>query len=173
VNKYVACRARADINAEGQAKGYNYTIGAATFGVDYRPLEHFVIGLMGGYAHTWTSLNPGSVDLNTGWGGLYAGYSSHGFYVLGSAFGGGGSLDTSRADITGGRANSSSNTQQWSTFVTVGYDFHCGQLTIGPLFAAQYSYINLNSFEEHGSIADLSVNERSSESWRTDLGLRA
>jgi outer membrane autotransporter protein len=31
----------------------------------------------------------------------------------------------------------------------------------------------MDSFTEHGSIADLRINERSSESWRTDLGFRA
>jgi outer membrane autotransporter protein len=162
-----------DISSEGLAKGYNYTIGGVTAGIDYRLFNNYVIGLMGGYAHTWTDLKPGDVDVNSGWGGLYAGFYKHGAYILGAVYGGGSSFDTSRADVVGGRANGSSNTQQWSTFITVGYDFHCGQLTIGPLFAAQYSYVNMSGFTEHGSIADLSVREGSHESWRTDLGFRA
>jgi outer membrane autotransporter protein len=105
---------------------------------------------------------------------LYFGlFNLKGFYLLGAAFGGGVSFDSSRAVVVGGRANGSSDTQEWSSFLSAGYDFHYGQLTIGPLFSAQYSYVNMSGFTEHGSIADLSVREESQESWRTDLGFRA
>jgi outer membrane autotransporter protein len=36
------------------AKGYNYTTGGLTVGIDYHVTDHFVLGLMGGYAHSWT-----------------------------------------------------------------------------------------------------------------------
>jgi outer membrane autotransporter protein len=162
-----------DVNDEGAAKGYNYTNGGVTVGVDYRVTDHIVVGLMGGYAHTWTDLNPGSVDVDTGWGGLYAGYFNQGFHVLGAAFGGGNSFSTSRATLVGGPANGSSASQEFSTFLSGGYDFHFGQLTIGPTAVGQYSYVNINGFSEHGSIAPVTVSEDSQESWRTDLGFRA
>jgi outer membrane autotransporter protein len=163
-----------DVDDEGLAKGYNYTTGGLTVGIDYRLTDHAVVGLMGGYAHTWTDLKPsGSVDVNTGWGGLYAGYFNQGFYVLGAAFGGGNSFDTSRAAILGPPANGSSDSQEFSTFLSAGYDFHSGHLTIGPTAAVQYSYVNIDGFSEHGSIAPVAVSEDSEESWRTDLGFRA
>jgi outer membrane autotransporter protein len=162
-----------DVDDQAPAKGYNYTTGGLTVGVDYRVTNHFVVGLMGGYAHTWTDLKPGSVDVDTGWGGLYAGYFNQGVYVLGAAFGGGNSFDTSRATILGSRANGSSDSQEWSTFISAGYDFHFGHLTIGPTAAAQYSYINIDGFSEHGSMSPVAVREDSEESWRTDLGFRA
>jgi hypothetical protein len=55
----------------------------------------------------------------------------------------------------------------------VGYDFHFGHLTIGPIGAVQYSYVNIDGFSEQGSIAPVAVSQDSEESWRTDLGLRA
>ena len=58
----IAGGAAVDVDSDGLAKGYN----------------HIVVGLMGGYAHTSTDLKLGSVDVNTGWGGLYAGYFNHG-----------------------------------------------------------------------------------------------
>jgi outer membrane autotransporter protein len=163
-----------NIDDEGSIRGYNYTTGGVTVGIDYRVTDHFVVGFMGGYAHTWTDLKPtGSVDVDTGWGGAYAGYFNQGFYVLGSAFGGGNSFSTSRASLIGGNANGSSNSEEWSTFLSAGYDFHFGHLTTGPTAAVQYSYINMNGFTETSSFAPLKVNGESEESWRTDLGFRA
>jgi outer membrane autotransporter protein len=162
-----------NIDDDGLAKGYNYTTGGLTVGVDYHVTDHFVLGLMGGYAHSWTDLKPGSVDVDMGWGGLYAGYFNQGFYFLGSAFGGGNSFSTSRASLLGGNANGSSNSEEWSAFLSAGYDFHFGHFTIGPTAAVQYSYINMNGFTETSSFAPLKVSGDSEESWRTDLGFRA
>ena len=162
-----------NVDDQGLAQGYNYTTGGMTVGVDYRVTDHFLVGLMGGYAHTWTDLKPGDADVDTGWGGLYAGYFNKGLYVLGSIFGGGNSISTSRATVAGAFANSSTDSEEFSTFISAGYDFHCGHLTIGPTAALQYSYVNLDGFTETGSIAALNVNEDSEESLRTDLGFRA
>jgi outer membrane autotransporter protein len=162
-----------NIDNEGLARGYNYTTGGMTVGVDYRVLDHFVIGLMGGYAHTWTDLKPGSVDLDTGWGGIYTGYFNRGLYALAAAFGGGNAVDTSRATVVGGRASGSTDSQDFSTFGSAGYDFRFGQLTIGPTVALQYSYMNLDGYTEHSSFAPLRVSEESNESLRSDLGFRA
>ncbi|MBV9273770.1 MAG: autotransporter outer membrane beta-barrel domain-containing protein, partial [Verrucomicrobia bacterium] len=139
---------------------------------DYRVLDHFVIGLMGGYAHDDVNLKPGNIGIDTGWGGAYAGYWSHGFYVLASAFGGGNSLDTSRATILGTRANGDTNSQEWSTFGSTGYDFHLGNFVIGPTAALQYSYVSQDGYTERG-FAPLRVSETSQESLRSDVGFRA
>jgi outer membrane autotransporter protein len=162
-----------NVDNDGLAKGYRYTTGGLTVGLDYRLTDHFVVGLMGGYAHTWTDLKPGSVDIDTGWGGLYAGYFNHGFYILTAAFGGRNGVDTSRATVFGDRANGNSDSQELSTFASGGYDFHFGNLTIGPTAAVQYSYVNLDGFTENSSLAALKVHGDSEESWRSDLGFRS
>jgi T5SS/PEP-CTERM-associated repeat protein len=163
-----------NVDNEGSAEGYNFTTGGVTVGIDYRLTESFVIGLMGGYAHTWTDLNPrGSVDVNTGWGGGYAGYFSHGLYIDGAVFGGADSFDTSRAALLGGNATGSSNGYVFSTFIAAGYDFHIGQLTIGPTASLQYSSTEINGFSENGSIAPVKVSSDTQDSLRTDLGFRA
>jgi outer membrane autotransporter protein len=163
-----------NVDSEGPAKGYDYTNGGVTVGADYRVTDHFLIGIMGGYAHTWTDLKPsGSVGVDTGWGGLYVGYFNEGFYVLGAAFGGGNTFDTTRAALVGPPATGSSDSQELSTFLSGGYDFHFKHLTIGPTVAMQYSYMNISGFSEQSSIAPVKVSEDSEESWRTDLGVRA
>ena len=119
-------------------------------------------------------MNPrGSVDVDTGWGGGYAGYFSHGLYIDGAVFGGADSFDTSRAALLGGNATGSSNGYVFSTFIAAGYDFHIGQLTIGPTAALQYSSTEINGFSENGSIAPVKVSSDTQDSLRTDLGFRA
>jgi outer membrane autotransporter protein len=163
-----------DVDDDGPRRGYNYTTGGVTVGIDYRPIDHVVIGLMGGYAHTWTDLKPsGSVGVDTGWGGMYGGYFNHGFYILAAAFGGQSSFDTDRPALLGGHAKGNSDGQVWSTFVSGGYDFQFGHLTIGPVASLQYSNEHLNGFSETGSIAPVAVSSDSEETWRTDVGFRA
>jgi outer membrane autotransporter protein len=76
-----------NVNDDNFAKGYEFTTGGATVGIDYRVTDHLAIGLFGGYAHTWTDLQPGDIDVNTGRFGLYASYFQDGFYVNGPSSG--------------------------------------------------------------------------------------
>jgi outer membrane autotransporter protein len=161
-----------NVDNDGSTKGYGFTTGGVTVGIDYRLTRNFVIGLMGGYSHTWTGLNPtGSIDVDTGWGGAYAGYFDHGFYLDGAIFGGHYTFESVRQALFGD-ANGSSDGSEFSTFVATGYDFHFGQLTIGPTAALQYTYASLNGFNERGSVAPLTVSSDSQNSLRTDLGFR-
>jgi outer membrane autotransporter protein len=127
-----------NLDNEGSVQGYNFTNGGVTIGVDYRLTDNVVIGFMGGYAHSWTDLNPsGTTDVNTGWGGGYAGYFGQGLYIVGAIFGGADSFSTTRATFLGGSATGNSSGYVFSAFAAGGYDFHLGQLTIGPTAALQ------------------------------------
>jgi len=160
------------VSDDSFAKGYDFTTGGVTVGIDYRITDHLALGLFGSYAHTWTDLRPGDVDVNTGRGGLYATYFDRCFYLNGAVFGGYNSYDTSRQALLG-MANGSSDGAEFSTFGEAGYDFHFGNLTVGPLAALQYTYVNLNGFTEQGSLVPLQIHSDSQDSLRTDLGLRA
>jgi outer membrane autotransporter protein len=84
------------------AKGYGFTTGGFTIGIDYRVTHNFVVGLMGGYSHSWTNLTPsGSIDVDSGWGGIYYGYFDHGFYVNGAVYGGHYTFESARAALLG------------------------------------------------------------------------
>ena len=162
-----------NVNDDNGVKGYNFTTGGASVGIDYRITDNLAIGLFGTYAHTWTSLNPGSIDVNTGLGGLYVTYWNQGFYINSAVFGGYNSYDTSRGELTNTEANGSTSGYEVSTFVDTGYDFHFGNLSFGPVFAAQYTNVHVNGFTERGSFLPLNIHSDSEESWRTDLGVRA
>jgi outer membrane autotransporter protein len=118
-------------------------------------------------------LNLGDVDVDTGLGGLYATYWNQGFYVNGGVYSGHNTYSSSRQELTGGLASGSASGYEVSTFVDMGYDFHFRNFSFGPVFAAQYTNVHIDSFTERGSFLPLNIHSDSEESWRTDLGIRA
>jgi outer membrane autotransporter protein len=161
-----------DVNGDGNAQGYNFTTGGVSLGLDYRITDQLAIGVMGEYAHTWTSLNPGGhIDVDSGRGGVYATWFSHGFYLNGAVYGGHSTYDSGRAGLQG-LANGSTEGSEWSTFIGGGYDFHLGPLTVGPAASLQYTDVGIDSFSEHGSLAPLAIHSGSAESLRSDAGFR-
>ena len=160
------------VDSDANAKGYNFTTGGASLGIDYRIGDQFAIGAMGEYSHTWTSLNPsGHVDVDSGRGGLYATWFKHGIYLNAAAYGGYNTYDSNRAGF-GGFAHGSTEGAEWSTFISGGYDFHLGQLTVGPIASLQYTDVHIDGFSENGSLAPLAIHSGSAESLRTDVGFR-
>ena len=125
------------------AKGYDFTTGGVSVGVDYRLTDQLVIGVMGEYAHTWTSLKPsGDIDVDSGRGGVYASWFNRGFYLNGGIYGGHNVYESSRPTI-GGLASGGTGGSEFSTFVSSGYDLHAGHLTAGPIASLQYTYREL------------------------------
>jgi outer membrane autotransporter protein len=161
-----------NVDGDGNAQGYNFTTGGVSLGIDYRITDQLAIGIMGDYSHTWTSLNPGGhIDVDSGRGGVYATWFSHGIYINGAIYGGHNNYDSGRAGL-GGLANGSTQGAEWSTFIGGGYDFHCGQLTVGPIASLQYTDVGVDSFDEKWSLAPLAIHSGSAESLRSDFGFR-
>jgi outer membrane lipase/esterase len=164
----------ASLNDDNGVKGYNYTTGGGTLGIDYRITDCLAIGVFGSGAHSWTDLKPGSVDVNTGLGGVYATYWNQGFWVNGAVYAGANNYDTSRPTLLRGQfANGSTEGYEISTWITTGYDFKFNDLSIGPTFSAQYVNAHVDSFREHASFLPLDLHSDSEESWVTDLGFQA
>ena len=157
------------VDADSNAKGYDFTTGGVSLGIDYRISEQLAIGVMGEYSHTWTTLNPrGSIDVNSGRGGLYATWYNQGIYFNGAIYGGQNTYDSGRSGLVG-LANGSTEGAEWSAFISGGYDFHFGPLTIGPIAALQYTYVNIDGFSEKGPLAPLAIHSDSAESFRSDV----
>ena len=128
---------------------------------------------MGEYAHTWTSLQPsGNIDVDSGRGGVYATWFNRGIYLNGAIYGGHNVYSSSRSSL-GGVASGGTGGGEFSTFISGGYDFHLGNLTLGPIGSLQYTYVDIDSFSEKGSLAPLQFPSQSADSLRTDFGLRA
>jgi outer membrane autotransporter protein len=162
-----------NVDGDGNAQGYDFTTGGVSLGIDYRITDQLAIGVMGEYSHTWTSLNPsGHIDVDSGRGGMYATWFSHGLYFNGAIYGGHNNYDSGREGL-GGLANGGTEGAEWSTFVGGGYDFHFGPLTIGPIASLQYTDVGIDGFAEKGSLAPLAIHSGSAESLRSDVGFRA
>jgi fibronectin-binding autotransporter adhesin len=160
------------VDGDSNANGYNFTTGGVSLGIDYRLTDELVIGVMGEYSHTWTSLKPsGSNDVNSGRGGLYATWSRHGFYLNGAIYGGFNSYNSNRPGLQGS-ATGSTEGSELSTFISGGYDFHFGLLTVGPIAALQYTYSHIDGFSENGSLAPMQIQSGSANSLRSDIGFR-
>jgi len=162
-----------NVDADGNANGYDFTTGGFSLGIDYRISDQLAIGAMGEYSHTWTSLQPsGDIDVDSGRGGVYATWFNHGLYLNGAIYGGHNTYESSRSSL-GGLATGSTEGAEWSTFISGGYDFHFGHLSVGPIAALQYTYLNIDGFSEKSSLAPLQVHSGSAESLRSDVGFRA
>ncbi|HWX19590.1 MAG TPA: autotransporter domain-containing protein [Candidatus Binatia bacterium] len=160
------------VSNDGSAKGYAFTTGGFIIGLDYRITDHFAVGLMGGYAHTATNLQPsGDIDVNTGRGGLYTTYFDHGFYINAAAYGGHNSYSTSRQALLG-MANGSASSGEFSTWTEGGYNFHFSDFTVCPVGALQYTFVHVDGFSEQGSLLPLQIHSNQEASLRTDLGAR-
>jgi fibronectin-binding autotransporter adhesin len=160
------------VDGDANANGYNFTTGGVSLGIDYRLTDELVVGVMAEYSHTWTSLKPsGSNDVNSGRGGLYATWSHHGFYLNGAIYGGYNSYNSSRSALQG-LASGNTEGAELSTFISGGYDFHFGLLTVGPIAALQYTYANIDGFSESGSLAPMQIQSGSANSLRSDVGFR-
>ena len=162
-----------NVDADSNARGYDFTTGGFSLGVDYRITDQLAIGVMGEYAHTWTSLQPsGNIDVDSGRGGVYATWFHRGIYLNGAIYGGHNVYSSSRSGL-GGVASGGTGGGEFSTFISGGYDFHLGNLTLGPIGSLQYTYVNIDGFSEKGSLAPLQFPSQSADSLRTDFGLRA
>jgi fibronectin-binding autotransporter adhesin len=162
----------ASVEGDANNRGFDFTTGSATVGLDYRLTDHLAIGLMGEYAHTWTGLQPGHIDVDTGRGGLYGTWYNHGIYLNGGVFGGHNTYETSRANVEG-LSTGSTEGAEWSGFLGAGYDRHLGAFSVGPIASLQYTSVNLDGFSERGSLAPLAIHSQSIESLTSDVGLRA
>ena len=163
----------AHIDSTSTALGYRFTTGGMSAGIDYLLTDHLAVGLFGGYSHTWVDFKPGSADVDTGRGGLYATYfDPTGWWVNAGVWGGYNSYSTSRQAVFG-PANGSTDGYEISTFGEAGYNFHCGDLTWGPLVAMQYTDVHVSGFSEHGSLVPLDIHSNSQDSLRTDVGGQA
>jgi outer membrane autotransporter protein len=162
-----------NVDSDYNARGYRFTTSGFDLGFDYRFLDHFAVGVMGNYAYTWTDLRPGTIAVNSGRGGLYGSYFNGNYYVNAGVYGGYNTYDTNRSGLFGNAIGNAAG-EEWSGFISTGYDFHTRKnLTIGPVASLQYTNVYVTGFTEQGSLVPLSIHSASEESLRTDLGFRA
>ena len=154
------------------ARGYNLESGGFTLGVDYKVCPNFAVGVSFGYTGTTADLTDrGRVWTNGGKVGLYSTGFIGGWYVDTAANGGYNSYDTRREGL-GGEARSSTDGGEFNGLIGTGYDIKKGLFTFGPTATFNYTYVGLDGFTEHGSLAPLNIHGSDEESERTALGVK-
>jgi outer membrane autotransporter protein len=161
-----------DVGGNGNARGYDIRTGGFTFGVDYKVTPNFAFGVSAGYAGTGADLtNGGRVLINGGKLGLYATYFTGGFYMDAAATGGYNSYDTKRRSIQG-TARGDTEGGEFNALIGGGYDIKAGNWSFGPTANVQYTYVGIDDYREHGSLAPLQIQRQNAESLRTAVGFR-
>jgi outer membrane autotransporter protein len=102
---------------------------------------------------------------------VYATWYNHGIYLDAAIYAGHNSYNSSRSGLDG-LADGNTGGTELSTFLSGGYDFHFGPLTVGPIAALQYTYAKVSGFSENGSLAPLQIESDSVDSLRSDVGFR-
>ncbi len=152
--------------------------GGFLLGADYRWSENFATGLFTGYQRTDARYDGGSrTRVDAARFGLYATADS-GDGLYGHAVVSGGrsdyavrrSIDFGEIDRT---ARSSPQGGEFSAMLGTGYDWKVGGFTFGPVASGQYTYVQVDGFDESGAKSlDLGMARNEVHSLRSTLGAR-
>ena len=162
-----------DVGNTANAQGYNSSAGGYVLGGDYIVSPNFVVGLLTGYAHTSTAL-PFGGDLQADGVklGVYGSVFTGGFYTDFGAIGGLSSYDSTRASLDG-NANGSATGDDIGAFVQTGYDWKFGAFKVGPIASFKYTYTEVNSYTEDGSLTPLKFPHEETDSSLSALGAKS
>ena len=153
---------------EGEPQGASYTsvgIGAA---VTKAIGKHWLAGAGTGWIRTFNS----NLSENTGWGAIYGGYVTDGFYCYAGTIGAGSTFSSQR-DALLGVARSNSSAFLWSSFAQTGYNFKVGAVSFGPSASCQCGVSSVRGYSEKGSAAPLRVRSNTQDSIVSELGLKS
>jgi outer membrane autotransporter protein len=165
----------ADQDSTAKRTGFDAESFGAQVGFDYRFTRDFAAGLAFGYTYTnadWDG-DRGDIDDNSLRVGPYASFMRGDWYVDGSLTFAYHFYDAERKIPSLERtADSDYDGLEFSGFLGTGYYFEIKKnLHLTPTFSVHYSYFDFDSFTETGGGgANLSVDDRDSDSLRTRLG---
>jgi outer membrane autotransporter protein len=162
----------ASLGDTSNANGFDVQSVGTTIGADVRLDEHWVLGMTFGYARSSSDLTEGgSLTADGMRAAVYAMYLSGAFYTEFLVGGSYNSYDTQRSAL-GGMAQGSTNSSSFDLYVGTGYDIHVNQWTLTPMASLRYSIVNIDSFEETGSLQPLRFDSQHQNSLRSRIGLR-
>jgi type VI secretion system secreted protein VgrG len=161
----------ASVDPDRNASGYDFDSTGGVLGADMRVNDHLVIGILGSYTDSDASLvNGGSIDAESFNVAAYATVYKNGYFLdalIGAGFN---SYDTKRASLLG-YAEGSPESLQLNSMLNAGYDFRRGQWTVTPNASIAYTRVNLDEFDETGSLSPLSYPDQHQESLRSEVGV--
>jgi fibronectin-binding autotransporter adhesin len=165
------------ISDDRNGPGNDSTGGGLTLGADYQLNDCIVIGFYAGYEHSDLDFgsNGGDVRGNAAAYGLYGTWFDQAGNWLETALGGGYHRFTTTRDVFGADADGKTNATDFWANITCGHDFHLGsrsEWTLTPSAGLSYNRLETDAFTETGSLAPLALQSQTSESLRSEIGLR-
>lgn len=158
--------------------GYDANIAGLMLGADDNLSEDLRAGWSLGYARTDMNGNDEfdgqSLDIETWQLGLYARKELEGdAYATGKLQYGWNNNDSERDVSFAGTAKADYNSWYTLLNVAVGKEYVASeQLTLTPEFSINYTYMDQDSYSEHGSLVDLNVDGESADSLIFSLGTK-
>lgn len=163
----------ASLGNTANANGFDVQSVGSTIGADVRLNENWVLGVTLGYARSNSDLTDGGKLTADGMrAAVYAMYLSGAFYTEAMVGGSFNSYDTRRSAL-GGMATGSTNSTSYDAYLGTGYNIQVNQWTFTPMASLRYTHVNIDGFEESGSLQPLRFGSQSQESLRSRIGLRA
>jgi len=162
----------------GMQIGFGARTKGVAFGVDKELLENWVMGIGGVYDNTHFNWKVyGGHGMAKSWrGAWYTDYDSRRFYIGALILPGYTSFDTSRQiQFTTINRRADANHHAFDLIGQLSSALHFGPqwLTISPYTNLDCFYMHQNKFKEHGADSlDLSVEQHTSSTFRSEIGLR-
>jgi autotransporter-associated beta strand protein len=162
----------ATVSGDGNAAGYQYSIGGAVAGMDRRFSKDFMAGLLLGYSQSGTSQSAGQVNATGAQAGLYAAWKLNAFHLEGLAEAGFNNYTLQRSGL-GGLVTGNTQGSQVTGELGAGYDFKLDQARVGLFATGQITGVNIGAFDESGSLAPLAYGAQGETSLTSSLGAKA
>ncbi|MHB1083018.1 MAG: autotransporter domain-containing protein [Prosthecobacter sp.] len=164
----------ASLGNTSNANGFDVQSVGSIMGVDVRLNENWVLGLTLGYARSTSDLTEGgSLSADGMRTAVYAMYLKGAFYTEFLVGGSYNNYDTRRSAL-GGMAQGSTNSTSFDAYVGTGYNIQVNnQWSITPMASLRYTDVNIDSFQETGSLQPLAFGSQNQNSLRSRIGLRA
>lgn len=162
-----------DNESHGNAGGYEFAAGGIVVGTDVRLTPDAAVGVMAGYGHSETDYQnvSSNIDMETARFGFYGTWTGLKQSWLNTTAGGAYHWYDSDRQGLGGKATGETEGTELNALVEAGRDFHWGRWTLTPGAGVDYLWLRVDGFNEHGSLAPLTVSRASGESLRSELAL--
>jgi T5SS/PEP-CTERM-associated repeat protein/autotransporter-associated beta strand protein len=168
----------ANANSGGLLQNYKSQSGGVTAGASYKWGENLATGVYVGYQGLQAQYDGGSrvTDNAVRFGGFGA-FGLGGFYANGLVGGAWHTYDMDRSIEFGTidrTARGNTGAGELDVALSTGYDIKAGNFTFGPVTSLQYTYLNVQGFQETGADSlDLDVQGYNSSSLLYSLGAQA
>ena len=140
----------------GNASGLGYSVGGLAFGLETDVDGNTLLGLAGGYSHTYVALDERSDHglIDSGQAVLYLHHGDEASYATGIAAYGYNSYDT-RRQVTIGTINRTATAgyggNEFSFYLEAGRNYNLRKVHLQPHAALQYIQLHQNGFLESGA----------------------